>query len=200
MFTGLVGAVGTVTSVDAGAEVKRIRITAPANWSEPEIGASVCCSGICLTVTESRRDGDNVVFAVDVGPETARLTTAAKWQAGTRINLERSLRMGDEVGGHWVSGHVDGLAKITDRQVEGDTVVFDFVAPANLSRLIAVKGSVALDGTSLTVNDVDGAAFDCQLIPHTLAVTTWAERRPGDSVNLEVDLIARYVDRLLPRQ
>ena len=197
MFTGIISSVGRVVAITPGADVSKVEIEAPAFEDEPEIGASICCAGICLTVTSHRRDRETSRFTVDVGPETLEVTTAVSWRTGTRLNLERSLHVGDELGGHWVTGHVDGQAIITDRQVMGDTVIFGFDAPEELRRFIAAKGSVALDGTSLTVNHVDAASFDCHLIPHTLSVTTWGDRRTGDLVNLEVDLMARYAARLL---
>jgi riboflavin synthase len=138
----------------------------------------------------------SVVFEVDAAPETLEVTTAGEWRPGTRLNLERPLRIGDELGGHLVSGHVDGVANILSREDLGEAVRFGFAAPAPLARFIAAKGSVALDGTSLTVNNVDGDRFDCLVIPHTLAVTTWGERRRGDRINLEIDTVARYVARL----
>src|SRR6185436_3326995 len=136
------------------------------------------------------------VFDVETAPETLKVTTAGEWRLGTRLNLERALRVGDELGGHLVSGHVDGLAVVVARHDLGESTRFSFAAPPALSRFIAPKGSVALDGTSLTVNNVDGDRFDCLMIPHTLAVTTWSERKQGDRVNLEVDTVARYVARL----
>ncbi len=197
MFTGIVSRVGRVVAIAPGADVSKVEIETPAFEEEPEIGASISCAGICLTVTSHRRDSGTSRFTVDVGPETLEVTTAVSWRPGTRLNLERSLRVGDELGGHWVSGHIDGQATITDRQVMGDTVIFAFSAPAQLKSFIAAKGSVSLDGTSLTVNHVDDTAFDCHLIPHTLSVTTWDDRKVGDLVNLEVDLMARYAARLL---
>ncbi|MCW5695499.1 MAG: riboflavin synthase [Bauldia sp.] len=196
MFTGIVTAVGEVASVEAVRDIRRIAI-ATAEPVDAALGASISCSGVCLTVTGHLPA--NRGFTVDVGPETLRVTTAGDWRAGTRINLERSLRMGDELGGHLVSGHVDGVATITDRVDHGETVAFTFAAPPDLARFVAVKGSVALDGTSLTVNTVEGAGFSCHLIPHTLAVTNWGDRRIGDRVNLEVDVMARYAARLAER-
>jgi len=196
MFTGIVTAVGTVASVEPVRDIRRIAMAT----SEPvdaALGASINCSGVCLTVTGHA--GDHRGFTVDVGPETLRVTTAGDWRAGTRINLERSLRMGDELGGHLVSGHIDGVATITGRVDHGETVAFTFAAPRELARFIAVKGSVCLDGTSLTVNTVDGSSFSCHLIPHTLAVTNWGDRAIGDRVNLEVDVMARYAARLAER-
>ena len=200
MFTGIIGSVGRVLDVESGAEVKRIKIEAPAFSQAPETGASISCAGVCLTVTDHRRSAGKSRFTVELGPETLSLTTAASWRAGSLINLERSLRVGDELGGHWVSGHIDGQASIVGRTIVGDTVMFQFEAPNELAKFIAPKGSVALDGTSLTINHVSDRRFDCHLIPHTLAVTTWADRNEGDPVNLEVDLRARYAARLLSRQ
>ncbi len=197
MFTGIVTGVGRIASITPDGDVARVVVEAQAGGGLPAIGASVCFSGICLTITEADETRDVLRLSVDLGPETLRLTTAGTWRPGTRVNLERSLRVGDELGGHWVSGHVDGLATIVSREDMGETVAFRFEAPPALARFVAQKGSVALDGTSLTVNAVDGARFDCHLIPHTLAVTTWGDRKAGDAVNLEVDLVARYVARLL---
>ncbi len=196
MFAGIVTAVGEIVTIDERRDLRRFRIRAPGSFGAPAIGASVACAGICLTAVEASAAA-GVHFLVEAGPETLRLTTAGSWRQGARVNLERSLRIGDELGGHLVAGHVDGMAEIVARVDHQDTVAFRFAAPRALARFIAAKGSVALDGTSLTVNRVEGAVFDCHLIPHTLAVTTWAERRVGDRVNLEVDLIARYAERLL---
>jgi len=195
MFTGIVTAIGTVVSVEKHPELTRFVIESPEADRPPAIGASIACSGVCLTVVEATTS-DRLRFLVEAGPETLSLTTAATWAVGTNLNLERALRMGDELGGHLVSGHVDGLAGIVERIEHPETVEFRFRAPKTLSRFVAQKGSVCLDGTSLTVNGVDGDIFDCHLIPHTLAVTTWQARQKGDLVNLEVDLIARYTERL----
>jgi riboflavin synthase len=195
MFTGIVTAIGTVVSVEKHSELTRFAIDSPEIANPPAIGASISCSGVCLTVVEASVS-DRLRFVVEAGPETLGLTTVSGWTLGTRLNLERALRMGDELGGHLVSGHVDGLAEIVERIEHPETVEFRFRAPKTLSRFIAQKGSVCLDGTSLTVNGVDGEVFDCHLIPHTLAVTTWQARQKGDLVNLEVDLIARYTERL----
>lgn len=197
MFTGIVTAIGRVAAVTAQGGVRRIAIASDLDPAGLAIGASIACSGICLTVTSFTEEERGLSFTVDVGPETLALTTASQWVSGTRINLERSLRIGDELGGHLVSGHVDGLADLLAHEEIAGTVRFLLKAPGELARFIAVKGSVALDGTSLTVNAVDGDRFSCHLIPHTLAVTTWGERRPGDRVNLEVDMMARYAARLL---
>ena len=196
MFTGIVTAVGEIVAVEHQAGLRRIMIAADESFGALAVGASVACAGICLTAARVSVNG-RMEFAVDVGPETLALTTAGEWRVGTLVNLERSLRLGDELGGHMVTGHIDGTAEIVGRDDHPETVMLRLSAPEHLSPFIAAKGSVALDGTSLTVNRVDGDAFECHLIPHTLAVTTWAERRAGDRVNLEVDLIARYIRRLM---
>jgi riboflavin synthase len=197
MFTGLVSDIGEVisrTPADAGA---RLVIACRYPKDDIAIGASIACGGPCLTVVATGTDIEGrTTIGVDVSPETLARTTAGDWRAGTRINLERSLRQGDELGGHMVSGHIDGVADILAREADGGAVRFDFEAPAPLHRFIAEKGSVCLDGTSLTVNGVEARRFWVMLIPHTLSVTTWGERRAGDRVNLEVDLMARYVARL----
>ena len=198
MFTGIVTDVGTVLSVspmDGGA---RLRIHTAYDPRSIDIGASICCSGTCLTVTglPELSDADRW-FEVEAWEEARRLTTIGSWSAGTRVNLERSLKIGDELGGHLVSGHVDGVASIDAVDDEGDARRFRLCAPALLAKFIAPKGSVALDGTSLTVNGVDGVRFDVLLIRHSLEVTAWSERRPGDKVNLEVDQMARYAERLM---
>jgi riboflavin synthase len=196
MFTGIVTDVGRVAAVGESNAVKRIAIDSGYDATTIAVGASISCAGVCLTVVSVEGSDRGARFEVDAAPETLRLTNAGGWKLGTRLNLERSLRIGDELGGHLVSGHVDGLATIVERTDIGDAVRFAFEAPRELARFIAVKGSVALDGTSLTVNEVDGTRFTCLIIPHTLAVTTWGERRAGDSVHLEVDQLARYVARL----
>lgn len=193
MFTGLVSDVGVVLDRKGG------RFTIRSGYAAESIltGASIAHDGCCLTALEIRADGAGSVYELDVSNETLSKTTLGGWQPGRRINLERSLRAGDELGGHIVMGHVDGTAEIEDIRPDGDSQRFVFAAPAGLARFIASKGSVALDGTSLTVNEVDGIRFGINLIPHTLAVTTWGERKPGDRVNLEIDPLARYVARLL---
>lgn len=156
------------------------------------IGASIACDGVCLTVTAKGPDW----FDVDISAETLAKTTLGEWTEDQRINLERSLRLGDELGGHIVSGHVDGVAEIVAMHPDGDSTRFTFRAPADLARFIAPKGSVALNGTSLTVNEVDGTEFGVNMIPHTKAVTTWGDAVTGARVNLEIDTLARYVARL----
>jgi riboflavin synthase len=197
MFTGIISDVGTIASVAEGNDVRRLSIACGYDIGSIEIGASISCGGVCMTVVALHSaDGGCTVFDVEAAPETLTVTNVGDWMAGGRVNLERSLKLGDELGGHMVSGHVDGLAIIVDREDTGETARFTFDAPEDLARFIAPKGSVALDGTSLTVNGVEGPRFDCLVIPHTLAVTTWGDRKPGDRVNIEVDTVARYVARL----
>ncbi len=197
MFTGLVSDVGEVIAVENRDDVRRLRIACSYPADSIALGASIACSGPCLTAVAVGKDGGRTWFDIDAGWETLDRTTLGEWKAGRKINLERSLKIGDELGGHLVSGHVDGLARILSREDLGTTSRFTLDAPAPLARFIAEKGSVALDGTSLTVNTVDGTRFTILLIPHTLAVTTWSERQPGDRVNLEVDTMARYAARLV---
>lgn len=197
MFTGIVTDVGTVSSVTPMDEGVRLRIATTYDPRTIEIGASIAHSGVCLTVTALPGEGENARwFEVEAWEEALRLTTIAGWSEGTRVNLERSLKIGDELGGHIVSGHVDGKAEILSVEPEGEAVRIRLRAPEALARFVAPKGSVALDGTSLTVNAVEGADFDILLIRHTLAVTTWGDRKPGDFVNFEVDTMARYAARL----
>lgn len=193
MFTGLVSDVGEVVVRQGG--VFTIATAYPA--ASIPAGASICCDGVCLTATEIESTAAGARFKVDVSNETQSKTTLKGWLPGRRINLERALRAGDELGGHIVSGHVDGMAKIVSITPDGDSRRFLLEAPEHLARYIAPKGSIALDGTSLTVNEVMGDRFGVNLIPHTLTVTTWGAKRPGDLVNLEVDVFARYVARLL---
>ena len=196
MFTGLVSDIGTVEQVEQLDHGRRFRVTTGWNLDDLDIGASVAHAGVCLTVTAKGPAGDDSWFEAEAWEEALRLTTLAEMHLGDRINLERSLKMGDELGGHLVSGHVDGQAKIVETREEGGATRFVLEAPEELAKFIAPKGSVALDGTSLTVNAVDGNRFDVLLIRHTLEVTTWGERKAGDSVNLEVDQMARYAARL----
>ncbi|MDQ2633171.1 MAG: riboflavin synthase [Pseudomonadota bacterium] len=197
MFTGIVTDIGKVASATRLPEGVRLRIDTSYDPVTIAIGASISCAGVCLTVTGLPRERSNERwFEVEAWEEALRLTTASGWSAGTRINLERALKIGDELGGHIVSGHVDGKARIVGREVEGDAVRFTLEAPRDLAKFIAPKGSVALDGVSLTVNKVEGTRFDVLLIHHSLSVTTWGERQAGDEVNLEVDTMARYAARL----
>ncbi|MGH6935134.1 MAG: riboflavin synthase [Methylocella sp.] len=196
MCTGVVSYVGEVERVDAGANLNHLRIACsyPADTIVP--GASIACSGPCLTVVKCGASGNRRWFEADVGAETLARTTARHWKRGTRLNLERSLRLGDELGGHMVTGHVDGVAEIVAITDFDGMRRIGVRAPGDLARFIAEKGSVALDGTSLTVNRVEADIFSVLLVPHTLRVTTWGERRLSDEINLEVDLIARYAARL----
>jgi len=198
VFTGIISDLGEVLEVVEQADgLRRLSVACGYNPETIDIGASIACSGPCLTVVERGRKGNRGYFAVDVAAETLAVTTAGSWRPGTRLNLERSLRAGDELGGHIVSGHVDGVAEIVARDDLPDMARLAVRAPAALARFIASKGSVALDGVSLTVNDVDDDTFSLLIIPHTLKVTTFGWLRAGAKLNLEVDLMARYAARLL---
>ena len=197
MFTGIVSEIGTVIGVTERNDVRLIAIACSFSPDSIAIGSSIACAGICMTVIAREDAGaGKAAIEFEAGPETLTTTSIREWDIGTRVNLERSLKIGDELGGHMVSGHIDGLATVVGREDFGETTRFVFETPVPLAKFVAAKGSVALDGTSLTVNSVDGARFECMLIPHTLKVTTWNERKIGDRVNLEVDQIARYVARL----
>jgi riboflavin synthase len=193
MFTGLITDVGEVLERSPG----RFTLRTIYALKPEETGLSICCDGVCLTATAIKPLSDGAEFSVDVSNETIAKTTLDSWNPGRRVNLERSLRVGDELGGHIVSGHIDGVAKIIAITPDGDSKRFLLEAPEHLSRYIAPKGSVALDGTSLTVNEVSEARFGVNLIPHSLTMTTWGAKTPGDLVNLEVDVFARYVARLM---
>jgi riboflavin synthase len=198
MFTGIVNDLGEVLQVADKAEgLRRLTIKCGYDPDTIDIGASIACSGICLTVVARGRTRQRRFFAVDVAAETLRVTTAAAWKPGTALNLERSLRVGDELGGHMVSGHVDGVAELIAREDLPDMARLFLSAPPELARFIAPKGSVALDGVSLTVNEVKGQRFSVLIIPHTLKVTTFGALRVRAHMNLEVDLMARYAARLL---
>ncbi|TVR97912.1 MAG: riboflavin synthase [Rhodospirillales bacterium] len=194
MFTGIVTDLGTVRSVRRAGDTQ-LEIATGFDMATIPVGASIACSGVCLTVTE--RGGD--WFAVSASAETLACTTIGDWRDGTRVNLERSLRIGDELGGHLVFGHVDGVGRIQDIRPDGDSRRFTFAAEPEVMRYVAVKGSIAVDGVSLTVNEVADHGFGVNLIPHTLAVTAFGRAQVGDRVNLEIDMIARYVARLLSR-
>lgn len=193
MFTGLITDVGTVRAATGGvftlATAMRAADIAP--------GASICCDGVCLTATSIEPDGVGAVFRVDVSNETLSKTTLGTWQAGRPVNIEPALGVSDRLGGHVVSGHVDGVATIVSITPDGDSRRFVIEAPSHLAPYIAPKGSICLDGTSLTVNEVAGARFGVNLIPHTLTMTTWGRMTVGQSLNLEVDVFARYVARLM---
>jgi riboflavin synthase len=198
MFTGIVTDVGEVVAVEARADgLRRLTIACRYDRAAIAIGASIACAGACLTVVATGIHEGRTRFAVDAAAETLAVTTAGRWTAGTRINLERALQIGDELGGHLVSGHVDGIAEVLTREDLPDMARMTVCVPAPLARFIAAKGSVALDGVSLTVNTVDQDKFSVLIIPHTLAVTTLGGTRPGDALNLEVDLMARYAARLI---
>lgn len=191
MFTGIITDRGDIRTIARRGDL-RARIGTSYDTQGIDIGASIACDGVCLTVVATGTDW----FEVDVSAETLSRTNLSGWIAGRRVNLERALRVGDELGGHIVSGHVDGLAEVLRLQDEGDSTRVTLRAPVGLARFIAPKGSVALNGVSLTVNEVAGSDFGINVIPHTKAVTTWGGVAPGDQVNLEIDTLARYVARL----
>jgi riboflavin synthase len=192
MYTGIVTDIGRVKRLKRG-ELTDLTIATAYDVATIEIGASIACSGTCMTVVAVEEGA----FSVQASAETLACTTVGDWRLGTRVNLERSLKLGDELGGHLVLGHVDGIAEILDRRPEAESVRFTIAAPAALMRFIAPKGSVALDGISLTVNEMAADRFGVNIIPHTLAMTTLAEAQIGQRMNFEIDLIARYVERLL---
>ncbi len=195
MFTGIVTDVGKVRQLENRGDT-HIVIDTRYDVLQIDIGASIACAGCCLTVVDKGVAADRW-FAVTASAETLSKTTISNWKVGDAVNLERSLRVGDELGGHIVTGHVDGVAQILSVSPDGESVRMDFEAPAQIARFIAPKGSVALDGASLTVNEVDGGRFGVNIIPHTLEVTTFGELKPKMKVNLEIDLLARYVARLV---
>jgi riboflavin synthase len=198
MFTGIVTDIGEVRSVEPRPDnLHHITIACGYPRTELTEGASIACSGVCMTVVGTGEEGGRTWFAVDAAAETLRLTTVGRWKRGMRVNLERSLKLGDELGGHMVSGHVDGVATVTARDDLTDMARISFRTPHELARFIAPKGSVALDGVSLTVNEVSGDTFSVLIIPHTLKATTFDALRAGDAVNLEVDAMARYAARLI---
>jgi riboflavin synthase len=192
MFTGIVSDVGIVVERNGG----RFAIACGYKNKSLEEGASLACDGCCLTLIDIEKAKKGSIVAVEASNETLARTTLFSWKEGRRINLERPLTLGDELGGHIVTGHVDAAAIILERTQDGDSVRFVLESPPGLARFIAPKGSIALDGISLTVNEVDSTSFGVNIIPYTLAHTTWQDRLPGDLINLEVDLLARYVARL----
>ncbi|MDJ1015844.1 MAG: riboflavin synthase [Paracoccaceae bacterium] len=194
MFTGIVTDMGEILDLHQQGDLTA-RIATAYDVQTIDIGASICCDGICLTVVALGGE-PRPWFEVQISAETVSKTNLSAWKPGRRVNLERALKVGDELGGHIVTGHVDGVARITDMRDEGDSTRFVFEAPEALARFIAPKGSIALNGTSLTVNEVDGRSFGVNLIPHTKEVTTWGQAAVGDAVNLEIDTLARYVARL----
>jgi len=198
MFTGIVTDVGEVRSVKPRANNLH-RITIFCHYPRAELieGASIACSGVCLTIVDAGEEDGRFWFAVDAADETLRITSVGRWRQYSHVNLERPLRLGDDLGGHMVAGHVDGLATVIARKDMTDMARFVLRAPAELARFIAPKGSVALDGVSLTVNAVEGNTFSVLIIPHTLQVTTFGSLRKDDAVNLEIDTMARYAARLI---
>jgi len=193
MFTGIITDIGVVRTVEMRGDM-RARIGCSYDMAGVDMGASIASDGVCLTVVAKGDDW----YDVDISAETLSKTNIGSngWQVGKRLNLERALRVGDELGGHIVSGHVDGVARIVSAVDDGDSLRLTFEAPPELARFVAPKGSVALNGTSLTVNEVNGNRFGINLIPHTQQVTTWGDAAEGDAVNLEIDTLARYVARL----
>jgi riboflavin synthase len=195
MFTGIITDLGTVQLIAKRGDTT-IKIATAYDPAAIAIGASIACSGPCLTVVgKGGREGD-AWFSVEASAETLSKTTLGSWTVGTRVNLERSLKVGEEIGGHIVSGHVDGVGDVLSVEPEGDSTRVRIRAPKQLAKFIAAKGSIALDGTSLTVNEVDGATFGVNIIPHTAKVTTWGAVKAGDKVNIEIDMLARYLARL----
>lgn len=195
MFTGIVSALGTIRSITKMGQGTDMRVAIAAPWpdlSSIAMGASIACSGCCLTVVELGSDS----FSVDASAETLSKSTLGAWKIGTRVNLERALKVGDELGGHIVSGHVDGVGTAVSATPENGSMRWRFRVPTELAKFIAPKGSVAIEGVSLTVNDVDGHEFGVNIIPHTTSVTGFATLQPGDPVNIEIDMLARYVARL----
>ena len=193
MFTGIVTDIGSVKEARHGNGGVVLTVATAYDTAAIPLGASIGCSGVCLTVV----DKGPGCFTVEVSAESLACSTLGDWRKGTRINLEQAMKLGDEMGGHLVLGHVDGVAEVVDRRPDGESVRFTFEAPAELAPYIAPKGSVAIDGASLTVNEVEGRRFGVNIIPHTLSHTTIGDTAPGTKVNLEIDLIARYVERLL---
>jgi len=195
MFTGIITDLGHVRVIRANGDT-RIEIETGYDTEAMDIGASVCCSGACMTVI----DKETGWFAVTASGETLTLTTLGGWKEGTAVNLERSLKAGDELGGHIVAGHVDGVARVLERTLEGDSLRLVLEAPTSLKHYITAKGSVTVDGVSLTVNEVSGACFGINIIPYTQTATTLGAAAPDDAVNLEIDMLARYVARLLEKE
>jgi riboflavin synthase len=198
MFTGITTDIGEVLDVQARSEgLRRLKIACRYPRPSIALGSSIACSGVCLTVVDTGEEDGRAWFAVDTAAETLKVTTAGRWKRGTRLNLERSLKLGDELGGHMVSGHVDGIAEVTAHEALPAMARLMLRAPKPLMRFVAPKGSVTLDGVSLTVNEVKADTFSVLIIPHTLAATTFGAVKPGEAMNLEVDMMARYAARLM---
>lgn len=194
MFTGIITDLGSVRAVDRSGEV-RFEFSSSYDLSTVDIGASIACNGVCLTVIEKGEQW----FAMQASAETLSKTTLGSWDAGRPVNFERALKVGDELGGHIVSGHVDGIATVVDIRSDGESKRFTFQAPDDLKKYVAPKGSVAIDGVSLTVNEVEDGRFGINVIPHTQSVTTFGSLKVGDTVNMEIDMLARYVARLMDK-
>lgn len=194
MFTGIVTDIGEIIDIEQRGDL-RVRVGTAYDIKGIDIGASIACNGVCLTVIALGAQPRNW-FDVEISAETVSATNVGEWQLGKRLNLERALKVGDELGGHIVSGHVDGVAQVMQIREEGDSTRLTFRAPQKLAKFIAPKGSVALNGTSLTVNEVEGSDFGINIIPHTKTATTWGEVAEGDLINIEIDTMARYVARL----
>jgi riboflavin synthase len=199
MFTGIITDKARVRSVERSGDTRFVLSTAH-DAAEIELGASIACSGVCLTVVDKATDMGGNWFAVEVSGETLSCTTLGNWEEGAEVNLERSLKIGDELGGHFVSGHVDGVALVTDISPQGDSLLYTFEAGNDLIPYVAAKGSLALDGVSLTVNWVEGRRFGVNIIPHTQNSTTFGALQSGDRLNLEIDMLARYVARLMEKE
>lgn len=197
MFTGIITDIGTIAGMKKSDGVIELKINCHYQADSIDIGASIACAGICLTVIEKGQENETCWFCVEASNETANITTLGTWREGMDVNLERALKIGDELGGHMVSGHVDGTVKIISKTADGTSIRYVLQAPKNLAGFIAPKGSVTLDGVSLTVNEVDGVEFGVNIIPHTTQVTTWGTREASDDMNLEIDRMARYAARLV---
>lgn len=195
MFTGIITDVGTVQLIAKRGDTT-LKIATTYDPAGIAIGASIACSGPCLTVIAKGGKAGDAWFSVEASAETLSKTTLGGWTVGSRVNLERSLKVGEEIGGHIVSGHVDGVGDVVSVTPEGDSLRYTIKAPKRLAKFIAAKGSITLDGTSLTVNEVDGGTFGVNIIPHTSKVTTWGGVKAGDKVNIEIDMLARYLARL----
>ncbi|MEL7343695.1 MAG: riboflavin synthase [Pseudomonadota bacterium] len=195
MFTGIITDIGAVEALEQRGDLK-VRIATAYKPESIDLGASIACDGVCLTVIAKGQGSTRGWFEVEVSAESVSKTALGSWTKGKKLNLERALKVGDELGGHIVSGHVDGVAEVIEVRDEGDSTRVTFRAPDALAKFIAPKGSVALNGTSLTVNEVNGATFGINFIPHTKEATTWGDVAVGDAINLEIDTLARYVARL----
>ena len=197
MFTGIITDIGIVTKAAKHGQDKSICVASSYDYATLRIGTSIAVQGICLTLTQKKKDGKGTVLSFDLSPQTMSCTTSGDWREGTRVNLERTLSIGDELGGHFVTGHVDCAVTVAKKTVTGDCCDFEIAFPTGLAPFIAPHGSVTLDGVALTVTRVEGSRFGVTLIPHTLTATTWMDIKEGDRLNLEVDMMARYVKRLV---